>query len=209
MPKKKSSSLNCGASYTIPKGYHNGSGIIKANSLSSQTSATAVAADIVSGKTAWVNGRKITGTLLHYVSDNILLHHGNISISFTSASRYFQGTTIFSRKSLSSYSNWNNCYAVIINYSINASSSSYRSMNYFICPGPKADALLEFGQICTGANSILNNAYISSASANYTITGEVDTSNTLTMKIALSRGSSGGSSNVSFTVTLAITGFIL
>ena len=57
------SALNCGGSYTIPAGYHNGSGKITANSLASQTSATAVAGDILSGKTAWVNGNKITGSI--------------------------------------------------------------------------------------------------------------------------------------------------
>ena len=56
-------SLNCGASYTIPAGYHNGSGEVTANSLASQTSATATAAQILSGYTAWVNGTKLTGTL--------------------------------------------------------------------------------------------------------------------------------------------------
>lgn len=59
----KTSALNCGGSYTIPAGYHNGSGKVTANSLSSQTSATSGAGDIRSGKTAWVNGAKLTGTL--------------------------------------------------------------------------------------------------------------------------------------------------
>lgn len=59
----KTSSLNCGASYTIPAGYHNGSGKITANSLASQTNATATAANILSGQTAYVNGSKITGTM--------------------------------------------------------------------------------------------------------------------------------------------------
>ena len=57
-----SRSLNCSGSYTIPAGYHNGSGKVTANSLASQTSATATAAQIFSGYTAWVNGKKITGT---------------------------------------------------------------------------------------------------------------------------------------------------
>ena len=64
MPNKGAvtASLNCGGSYTIPAGYHNGSGKVTANSLASQTSANATAKDIIKGKTAWVNGNKITGT---------------------------------------------------------------------------------------------------------------------------------------------------
>ena len=58
-----SQSLNAGGSYTIPAGYHNGSGKVTAKSLKDQTSATATAAQILSGKTAWVNGSKITGTM--------------------------------------------------------------------------------------------------------------------------------------------------
>lgn len=59
----KTASLNCGGSYTIPAGYHNGSGKVTANSLASQTSANAAAGDIIKGKTSWVNGSKVTGTL--------------------------------------------------------------------------------------------------------------------------------------------------
>ena len=59
----KTAALNCGGSYTIPAGYHNGSGKVTANSLASQTSATAGAGNILSGKTAWANGSKITGTI--------------------------------------------------------------------------------------------------------------------------------------------------
>ena len=55
--------LNAGDSYTIPAGYHNGSGSVAAASLSSQTPGTADSGDIVSGQTAWVNGEQITGTL--------------------------------------------------------------------------------------------------------------------------------------------------
>lgn len=57
------STLTAGTSYTIPAGYHNGSGKITANSLASQTNATATAANILSGQTAYVNGSKITGTM--------------------------------------------------------------------------------------------------------------------------------------------------
>ena len=59
-----SQALNAGESYTIPAGYHNGSGKVTGNSLASQTSANAAAGDILSGKTAWVNGTKITGNLV-------------------------------------------------------------------------------------------------------------------------------------------------
>ena len=58
-----SQALNCGGSYTIPAGYHNGSGSVTANSLASQTIADAIAANILNTKTAWVNGSKITGTM--------------------------------------------------------------------------------------------------------------------------------------------------
>lgn len=58
-----SSTLAAGASYTVPKGYHNGSGVINAQDLASQTSANATADDILSPKTAWVNGVKVTGIL--------------------------------------------------------------------------------------------------------------------------------------------------
>ena len=65
MPNKEAvtASLNCGGSYTIPAGYHNGSGKVTANSLSSQTSANATASDILVDKTAYVNGTKVTGTM--------------------------------------------------------------------------------------------------------------------------------------------------
>lgn len=59
----KTSTLSAGGSYTIPAGYHNGSGKITAKDLASQTAATAAAAEILSGETAWVGGEKITGTI--------------------------------------------------------------------------------------------------------------------------------------------------
>ena len=58
-----SAELAAGGSVSIPEGYHNGEGVVRAQDLASQTQATATAADIASGKTAWVNGSKVTGTL--------------------------------------------------------------------------------------------------------------------------------------------------
>ena len=60
--------LNCGGSYTIPEGYHNGAGKVTANSLASQTSGNAGAADIISGRSSWVNGSKVVGTMADYRS---------------------------------------------------------------------------------------------------------------------------------------------
>ena len=57
----KTASLNCGGSYTIPAGCHNGSGKVTANSLASQTGATAQAQHILAGQTAWVNGSRVSG----------------------------------------------------------------------------------------------------------------------------------------------------
>ena len=54
--------LNCGQTHTIPAGCHSGSGKVKAASLAFQTAGTAASKDIASGKTAWVNGVKVTGT---------------------------------------------------------------------------------------------------------------------------------------------------
>lgn len=75
-----SKSLNAGGSYAIPAGYHNGSGKVTANSLASQTSATAAAGDILSGKTAYVNGNKVTGTIVTKTSSNLTASGATVSV---------------------------------------------------------------------------------------------------------------------------------
>lgn len=63
-----SATLNAGASYTIPKGYHSGAGKITANSLASQTKVdsdkTAIAAaQVLTGYQGYVNGTKVSGSM--------------------------------------------------------------------------------------------------------------------------------------------------
>ena len=91
----KTSSLNCGGSYTIPAGYHNGSGKITANSLSYQTSATATAGNILSGKTAYVNGSKITGTM----ANKGALNWSGSNTTYTVSAGYYSGGTLNSKTS--------------------------------------------------------------------------------------------------------------
>ena len=91
----KKSSLRAGSKYAIQKGFHNGSGIITAVSLESQTPATAKPDDILFGKTAWVDGEKLEGNMLGYRRSNEgiegtgpiyigdMLTTGNIFIEFT------------------------------------------------------------------------------------------------------------------------------
>ncbi len=55
-------SLNAGESYTVPEGYHGGTDIISAKSLSEQTPGNATEESITAGKTAWVDGHLIIGT---------------------------------------------------------------------------------------------------------------------------------------------------
>ena len=70
---KANISLYAGQTYIIPKGFHNGEGVVKATDLTFQTSGTASPSEIVEGFTAWVNGSKITGSMPTNVEEEIIL----------------------------------------------------------------------------------------------------------------------------------------
>lgn len=63
-----SNTIQAGGSYTIPEGYHDGTGKVTAATLASQTGVdtgkTKVTADgMLTGMQAWVDGSKVTGTM--------------------------------------------------------------------------------------------------------------------------------------------------
>ena len=108
--------LNAGGSYTIPEGYHNGKGKVTAVSLSSQTPGTATAAQILSGKTAWVNGNKITGTMPNRGNLNWKPSNGT---TYTVPAGYYSGGTLDSRDA------YNNGYNAGYTKGINANTGKY------------------------------------------------------------------------------------
>ena len=84
-----SQALNCGASYTVPAGYHNGSGTVTANSLASQTGVddgktAATAASMRSGYQAWVNGSKVSGSMATLTSSNFSGTHSSTTAGASS-----------------------------------------------------------------------------------------------------------------------------
>ena len=92
-----SQTLTPGGSYTIPSGYHNGSGKITADTLANQTAGTASAAQILSGKTAWVNGAKVTGTIPdatgQYFVNNGMTMGSNLDV--LPAKGYYNGSNAY------------------------------------------------------------------------------------------------------------------
>ncbi len=108
--------INAGGSYTIPAGYHNGSGKITASSLSSQTQANATASQILSGRTAWVNGNKVTGNMPSRASSSNVTGdtawHYNNRIYFATDYGYYPAA---------SYGNFSNVSEKYISYSSLAS----------------------------------------------------------------------------------------
>ena len=94
----KTAALNAGGSYTIPQGWHNGSGKVTANSLASQTDANAAAGNILTGKTAWVKGSKIIGTMANRGAPNQTLGIGG---SYSLSAGYYSGGKISAKGSFS------------------------------------------------------------------------------------------------------------
>ena len=92
----KTAALNAGGSYTIPAGYHNGSGKVTANSLASQTDANAADGEILTGKTAWVKGVKRTGTMPNRGAPNQTLGIGG---SYNLSAGYYSGGKISAKGS--------------------------------------------------------------------------------------------------------------
>ena len=93
----KTSSLNCGGSYTIPAGYHNGSGKITANSLADQTKVdsgkTAVAAaQMLSGYQGYVNGSKISGTMTNQGAQTKTITPSSSTQTYTIPAGYHNGS---------------------------------------------------------------------------------------------------------------------
>ena len=58
-----SRTLRAGENLQIARGYHDGTGVINAAPLADQTAGNAVAGNILSGKTAWVNGQRVDGSI--------------------------------------------------------------------------------------------------------------------------------------------------
>ena len=89
-----SQALNCGGSYTVPEGYHDGTGSVTANSLASQTGVdsgkTAVTAGaMLSGYQGWVNGSKVSGTIS---SKAAATYNTSSSDQTISSGQYLSGT---------------------------------------------------------------------------------------------------------------------
>jgi len=93
-----------GESFIIPEGYHNGNGKLTVRSLSSNTVATASANQILSGKTAWVNGEKITGTMLDATGTSKTLNSGD---TYTIKAGYHNGKEVIRVKSLAEQTSGN------------------------------------------------------------------------------------------------------
>lgn len=87
------SALGAGGSYTIPAGYHNGSGIVTVQSLATLTaSGDATAAQILSGKKAYVDGSLITGSMTDRGAQTKTITPSASAQSYTIPAGYHNGS---------------------------------------------------------------------------------------------------------------------
>lgn len=79
--------LSQGSSYSIPKGIHDGNGIIRTNEPTNQTPGTATSADLLLNKTAWVNGIQLMGSMNDIPAidtiSNIVINEDDIHFSIS------------------------------------------------------------------------------------------------------------------------------
>lgn len=87
------SALGAGGSYTIPVGYHNGSGRVTVQSLATMTaSGDATAAQILSGKKAYVDGTLLTGSMTDRGTQTKTITPSASAQSYTIPAGYHNGS---------------------------------------------------------------------------------------------------------------------
>lgn len=129
--------LNCGQSYSILSGYHNGSGKITANSLENQTQATAIADNLSLGVTSWVKGRLITGN----GADNNTAYNNGYADGLNYATN--AANIAYTYHSHTGSLAGGGCYTVPV-YHVH-SSSCYQTVNITCsCPGYKQGRFLGY-----------------------------------------------------------------
>ena len=107
----QTATLNCGQSATLTKGYHNGNGVITVNTLASQTVGTATVGRVLSGKTIWVNGVKVTGTMANVGAQTATLNAGG-SVAITQG--YHNGSGVITANTLASQTSSANATAAMV-----------------------------------------------------------------------------------------------
>ena len=96
----RSTSLEAGATYKVPVGYNAEEYFITASGLTDQTEGTALAEDILVGKTAWVNGELVTGVMKNFTGIKEAEDFGSytkngvsyLQITVPETGKYTQGT---------------------------------------------------------------------------------------------------------------------
>ncbi len=138
----KTASLNCGGTYTIPAGYHNGSGKVTANNLASQTApdsgkSAAGAAQILSGYQAYINGSKVSGTMANQGAKTASLNCGG---AYTIPAGYHNGSGKVTANNLADQ--------ITVSAVMNKYKNTFKSLS--TCPADMTDANCHYN----GSNAI-------------------------------------------------------